>query len=262
MTMMLRMAVGCLALGLCLPAIPAQAQVEREPNAIVAFLQNYIEVGTRLTTVNLLDDSRPDDPLQVDTYLGNLNRLEAEQSLAPVKLFANFVVNPYFVVELTYDKVEARVYNSSHGTAAGFSDGTVSMAGPILTAQVRYPIQDRYVPYAGIGLAFMGAEFDEDAWWAQGWLNPTEFAAADGAAFSPDGTTRVMNVNDDTGIVLVGGFTYFITEHWAVDTMLRYMEVTTEATFVRYVNGKKERQIPGEFTLEHVAWGLGVRYSF
>ena len=74
---------------LCVSLAGGQAR-ESDPlksnSSLATFLHGRVEVGTRVTRFDLRDNSRPEDPSQTKTFLGYINRLEAEQNDWPVKM--------------------------------------------------------------------------------------------------------------------------------------------------------------------------------
>jgi len=232
---------------------------EEAGNPLLNFLQDRVEIGTRFTAFSLQDDSRPPDPTRERTYVGDINRLEDDQNLAPVKLFADVYLSPYFGVELTYDEVAARTFNWVNNS----SDGYLEMSGPIVSLIGRYPIQDVVFPYVGLGYAWMNSSFDREPWWEWGWKSEEEYNAA-GGQIAPSGVYRYMIVEDDEAVVYTLGVVVRFTDHLAADVMVRSMDISADALFYRTIDGvlSEPDTKRGSFVMDHIAYGLGVRYVF
>jgi outer membrane protein W len=234
------------------PVVPEpgpEALPDAEAVTPIEKILSRIEVGTRMTTFTLDQED--------GEVLGTIVGIEGEPNESPTKFFANVMVLPYLGVELSYDSVKARTRTSS-----GKSDGDIEMSGPLLSAIVRIPNQTGVIPYAGIGMAFFGADFSETAHWALGYEGPEEYEA-DGSPSEPlGGRERMMKVEDHTGMIIHGGLMWQFAEHWAVDVFVRQMEMESEATFTGTVNGKLENEKSGVFLLDNMSYGGGIRYNF
>lgn len=232
---------------------------EEAGNPLLNFLHERVEIGTRVTAFHLKDASRPADPNREETYVGYLNRLDDDQNYAPVKVFADVYVNPYFGAELTYDEVAGRAYNMNGGD----SDGYIEMSGPIFSLIGRYPIQDMFYPYVGIGYAWMDATFERAPWWEWGWKSEADYEAAGGGVAST-GIYRYMIVEDDDAMVYTIGLVVRFTDHLAADVMVRSMDLKADTLFYRTIDGvvSEPDTSRGAFVMDHIAYGLGVRYVF
>lgn len=222
-------------------------------DGILTLLRRHVEIGTRITHFELKDDRRSTD----DTFLGSIIRLDDKQDLMPTKLFLAFRVNDLFGFELNYDKVAARTI-----TVTGKSDGTISMSGPIVSLFARYPNQTAFTPFAGFGLAYFSAAFNETDHWRLGYDSPEDYISAGKPATPKGDRLRTMHVSSDVGRVIVLGLIWRITNSWALDAFWRTMDVEADAVFTSTVHGVPENSRHGEFPLDHDAWGLGAKYIF
>jgi len=212
------------------------------------YIRDRVVLGTRIITFSLSDD---------DVSLGTINKLNDIQDHAPTKIFLNYLMNPYWGFELSYDKIEAETRTSD-----GKSDGDVEMSGPILSVFGRYPNHTGFVPYGGIGLAVFGGDFDEEAHWALGYPNPEAYVDAGSPSTPLGGRTRSMSVDDYTGTVIYLGVVWEFWERWAADVLFRYMDMEADSTFTGKVHGNVETVISDTFDLSNTAYGLGIRYTF
>lgn len=228
-------------------------------NRYLDYLRRRLEIGTRMTWFSLSEDTRPADPEL--TYIGDLNRLEDEQDNSIFKLFVAVNLHRYVAVELTSDTVAARPYNFSNMD----SDGLLEMSGPILMLNLRYPLlNDRLMPYVGIGYAWMDASWENSGWWGQGWEDREAYEAAGSTGYDPRDIRRYMEVESDNATVFSLGCVYQFHDLVAVDVLMRWMDLSSNALFYRTVEGDLDwpRTKTGAFVMDHVAYGLGVRYCF
>ena len=212
------------------------------------YIRNRLVVGTRIITFSLSDD---------DVSLGTINKLNYIQDHAPNKIFLNYLMNPYWGFELSYDKIEAETRTSD-----GKSDGDVEMSGPILSIFGRYPNDTGFVPYGGIGLAVFDGDFSEEAHWALGYPNPQAYVDAGSPSTPLGGRTRSISVDSYTGTVIYLGVVWEFWENWAADVLFRYMDMEADSTFTGKGRNNVENVISDTFDLSNTAYGLGIRYTF
>ena len=251
----IRSASLALALAAALPAfaqetVPAASPAPALPATSFAdegfyedFIQDRLTIGVRVSTFRLKDASRPADPERVKTFVGFVNELKEEDDVHVYPTIAWWIC-PYVSVEATYDEVEASTWNfNNHAT-----DGNIKMGGPIFSIRGQYPFfENRLIPYVGIGYAIWSADFEE---------SPSWFTRS-------NGSHRVMDCKDDNGVALTVGVAYRPIRHLEIELMARSLDVTSEAEFYYlYGRGKREFRRGGEFTLEHVAYGLAASYVF
>lgn len=218
-----------------------------------------IEVGLRVSQFSLVEDSMgflDEFGIPRDTFIGSVNTLSEEQALFPPEPFIHVALNQYIGFELSYSSLEVETE-----TFTGKSDGNLTMSGPIISVIGRYPTRSVFTPYASLGIAIFGAEFDEQAHWALGFAGPEEFIAA-GSPSEPFGDrTREMFVDDATGLVLTGGVLWRFAPDWAADGFVRYMDVESSALARSQVRERTTTETSGKFFLENVAFGAGIRYA-
>lgn len=219
-----------------------------------------LELGTRTSKFTL--DTTSTAPTPEDAFLGNLYKLDPEQNSAPTKVFIDFNIIKYWGVEWTWDEMAARPVNFVPGEpdTPGFSDGTLTVGGPILATYGRYPFeisdQISVVPFIGLGYAFWKADFDENTWWVYGYSSPEEFAADPNPA--QRGNSRRIEVGDDPTSFIYLGADLFLTQHWAAQLYYRQMDMDIDADF--YLAG--EVRDTGSFPMSSSWWAFGVKYAF
>lgn len=224
-----------------------------------------IAVGTRFTHFSLMDDS--------GDFLGSIDKLDAQQSYLPNKLFVEYMITHRYGLELTWDKLQA----STITTSDGHNDGDIVLSGPIVTAFARGSFDVdvgriiTFRPYGGLGLGFMTADFEHEGWWHHG-FSATEWQDAEAAyetwvsegseEWPNNGYERTMSLDDTIGLVLTGGCSVDITRAWSIDLYLRYMKVSTDDTYTLSSYGSVFRTTYYTFDMDNIAFGLGVKYDF
>ena len=213
----------------------------------------HLELGTRITHFVLVDE---DD----DSFLGSIDHLGDEQDYLPYKLFADYLFNPYFGVELTYDRVEAVAKTSADDN---HTDGNFVLDGPILTAFGRYPNDSICTPFAGAGVAYFQADFEAQDWWGLGYSSPADYASVGSPNEPRGGKTRELNPDDALGFVVTAGSAFKISEHWSADLYARYMTIETDVEFLIKQNGDViDDNGTTTVPFDNFAFGAGVKYVF
>jgi outer membrane protein W len=205
------------------------------------FLKDRVEIGTRFTFFSLEDSSRGAS----DHFFGSIDRLDAVQNFWPVKLFVNYKMNTHWGFDLTWDQIQAKTITKldSH------TDGTIKTAGPVLSVFGRYPNSTPFTPYAGVGVTYLFAGFDDDPRWE----HPDTNVAILDQTFSLDNTW---------GWVAYVGLSAQLAEHWAADMFVRHMGADVKGKhYVVTADGVGEDDTL-KFPLSNDAFGIGVRYAF
>ena len=232
--------------GLTLSALAAGESVET-PWA------NHLELGTRVTYFMLQDDSS-------DSFLGSINQLDEKQDYIPYKVFADWMITPAIGVELTWDGIKA---DAQTAASDEHIDGDFELAGPIITVFGRYVNETIFTPFAGAGLAYMFAEFNEAQWWAMGYAHESDWAALGYPDEVRNNITRCIDVDNAVGLVLTGGSDIWFTDYFSATFFVRYINLDTDATFTEKrgdvdIINHDSQSIP----FSHFAFGLGVKYVF
>ena len=251
-------ASAVIAFVLALPTVPAAvAQVSQSYDGMDyadgSFFDDYISerltVGLRVSTFRLRHADRPPDRDGGRTFVGYINKLEEEDDVN-FNPTVTWWIARYAALELTWDGVEASTWNYNLKTAngKGTTDGNIKMSGPILGLRLQYPLFDLAVtPYVGIGYAKWSTKFERSREWAR----------------EGPGKERIMDCDDDSGIVWTLGVGLRPIPHCEVDLMVRKLDLTSDAEFWYGHNGHKTKyNSSGDFNLDHVAYGAAVSYVF
>ena len=209
------------------------------------FIQDRLMIGVRATTFRLKNASRPEDWNCEKTFVGYINKLEEEDTTHLYPVVAWWIC-PYIAIEITYDKVEASTWNfNNHAT-----DGNIEFGGPIFTLRGQYPFwENRVIPFVGIGYADWSCDFKE----SENWFTRS------------DGVNRVMELGKaDVGWALTAGVGVRPIRHLEIEAMVRQLDAKTDAEFWYMKGGVHRGHVmrTGEFTLDHIAYGLAASYVF
>jgi len=233
-------------------------ETEAPENPFLSVVGNHLEAGARITTFSLDSTS--------GSFIGTINGMQQDQSRTP-DLFLDWLFTPYIGLELTWDKVAAVTQTYTHPA----SDGSLEMKGPVLSLFGRYPFEVNIgewttivSPYAGIGLAFLSADFNAEGWWHYGFATPELYNqwVANGSPASAITYSRTMTLTDDTGTALSLGCSFRVWNRLSVDLYFRSVDAGSDATFLRAYSDGNSEATHGHFPLSHKTHGLGVRYSF
>ncbi len=236
----------------------AKVTLPEEPPAVIPPVAETpwgdISIGTRMIYFRLMKENK-------QTFLGNINRLEEKQDMAPDRLYVNWYPTRYAGAELTWDKARATTHNQNSETGQG--DGDFVFSGPILTLMFRYPNETGFTPYGGIGMAFLNCSFENDAWWYYGWPSPEAYEAAGSPSEFRNGYKREITVENANAFVIAAGCDYRLDSHWLAEFYVRYMSLDLDA---HYVHGDSTLDPSTSHTtkipFDNVALGVGIRYTF
>ncbi len=223
------------------------------------YIKKHVRLGTRTVFRKLTDDDsgHKGEWYGSGTFLGTIYGLEEVQYPAPVYLYAQYLFNKYFGVELGYDRIEAETKAMGVYPGQPFwdlkngyekTDGNVILSGPVVSLLGFFPNESAFTPYVRFGLGFMAAEFDRVADWK----------------YASNGGERVMNVDDQVALQLGGGVEWKFYKQWSVNASILYTKVTVDTSFDFYNSARVKIQPTqfGEYPLDNVALLLGIAYSF
>ena len=235
-------------------------EVEPASPTILDRLQGRLEVGTRIISIDLKDDTTDIDETR-NGFLGTIVGLDDQTDQLPTRFFVDVLFNRYVGIELSYDKIAAETRTSPlFGDVK--SDGTLELSGPILSVFGRYPNPTGITPYGGLGVAFYSSEFEETAHWGKGYPNLASYVAAGSPDEPLNGRTRTMNVDGVTALVVYGGVLWSFHENWAVDLYIRSLDADVDANFIGGVGDAVDVDKDGVFPMGHTGYGLGIHYVF
>jgi len=231
------------------------------------FVTGHLRVGTRITgyafthITGLHVDTHSGDESGTDSsFLGSINKLEADQNYMPVKIYADWFFTRDWGIELTWDKVIAASH-SVHPDDTDVTDGKWDIKGPILSMIGRYCNSTRVTPYGGIGITYMFTDFDAAPYWSLR-MSPAQWAA-NGYSDYPLIGSQTMDTDNALGFVAFGGCDVEVAHNFLLDVYARYMNVAVDTHY--YINlpgGGYEDHGWYKIPLSNVALGLGVTYAF
>ncbi len=237
---------------------------------VLSYVSGNLEVGTRFIARTLLSENK-------DNFLGSIDHLEMDEDMFPTDIFVAWFFTEDLGIEFEWDTIEADTIT----TKDGHNDGRVRLSGPVVSMIARFPITtateeffNRLTPYAGVGVAFLGGNFEPEGWWHHGFSHPdwhaaeqryADWVAAGQPPWPNGGYQRNLSVKGTTGFVVTGGCTALL-DWWDglyADFYIRYMNVRSDATVVlsRYatiVDDERTAELP----FHNLTFGLGLRYAF
>ena len=232
------------------------------------FFEKYIagrlQIGTR-TGLRVLTDSDSGNEggrFGSGTYLGTIYALDESQDYAPKYFFLKYFFNDYIAAEIAYDSVSAETVATSIGYSGDKTDGEVTVSGPTISLVAHIPNSTKFSPYGSVGLGFYSGDFDEEAHWALGYRDPSQYEALGSPSTIYGGRTRQMEIDDKIGFILGLGCTYNFNQHWLLDLSMQYTQVDVDATFYGYTNGVLDTEQEGHFPMDNFAFRLGLAYQF
>lgn len=223
--------------------------------AVLDFLDGHLDIGLRLTKSELEDNSRSPD----DAFLGNITKLEGDEDFN-MNLFFDVMFIKYVGIEYTSYKLTADTYNWNSGT----SDGSMEICGPVWSVIGRFPNRTRFTPYAGIGRAFVDADFKPDTWWYLGYGSEDQWISYGKPTHGYRNIRRNIAVDGDDQTVMFFGCAIRITDWLSADLYYRSMDITLDAHYHRTgaYSFDESQDEDGEFVLDHTTMGFGLKYVF
>jgi len=226
------------------PVRPAPTRKASEPDW-VAWMRGRVEVGARVSMIDLRDDTRsgPTGPenRNPNNFLGSIWGLDAEDDVLP-RLFVQVKIHEQFGVGLTYDSLTLKTLDWANAEKTlKTTDGDLEAWGPLVYFFARTKPYRRVQGVAELGLAWYFTSFKVDPMWVGG---------------NPD---RRFETEDTRGIFLALGAEVRIAEDWRLGVYWRRMfnaDVDAEA-FV----GRGNSRI-GNFPLEYDMYSAGVTWEF
>ena len=220
--------------------VPMETKARRGPGGRLA-------LGTRFLHYSLHETYRAtynSDGSFDEGFLGTIEGLEEEQDYAPTRLYAQYAFTDYVGIGVSYDKLRVRTIThfyewEDESTRPLHTDGDFEFQGPIFYALLAYPNESRFTPFGEIGLAYYMAEFQPTEDWG-------------------DGGRRELRTEDAMGFAIAGGCDIALTDNWAVNGYVRYVDVELDVDY--YLN--KRYRTSAVFPMSYTAMGLGVSYTF
>jgi len=220
----------------------------QEPGFYEQYLQGRLEVGARTYRFSLEDDRRHSRGGYSNTnyrgnFIGSVWGLDEEQNYWP-RLYAQYMLIPYFGLGITYDYVRATTVTwANDEETATSSDGDVTAAGPAFYMVGAFPINDRLRPFGELGWAYYFADFEETDHW------------------KGTGPGYRFEVEDTSGILLGVGCSIRVYENWSLEVCYRSVQSAEVDAAAYFKPGSNPGRI-GTFPINYDAWSVGVNYRF
>ena len=225
------------------PSITEPTETNRTKN-LSRFLENpsqtakqsafRVELGTRILYVSLLAATKG-SPYN-HSFIGSIYKLDAYQNYLPLRPYVQITkrIGPAELgLGLSYDQLKVATVDDGGG------DGDIQMYNLMLYLLAAYPNKTRFTPFGEFGLAAYWNSFDPDPTWSQNGY-------------------RRFDLENSTSPYLAGGCDVAITGNFSANLYIRYVNVDVDGEYI-YDSHNPE---PFTFTLEHIAYGVGVKYAF
>ncbi|MFP4352143.1 MAG: hypothetical protein ACLFRP_03550 [Puniceicoccaceae bacterium] len=213
----------------------------KEPNPFYEkYLRDRLSIGTRMLWYSLTDT---ESGKEFDgSFIGSINRTTEDQDPAPVYLYAEYAISPYFGLGISYDQFKVVTLDGGGG------DGSFELSGPILYGFGRLENGSAFTPFAEIGVAFYHVGFDAREEWAFSRGSPTPVNR-----FEPD---------DAIGFAVAAGVDIEIIEHLSANIYLRYVGADFDVDYFLIPLSDTDPLEEGNFPGDHFAYGIGLTYTF
>lgn len=233
------------------PIVPAQSLpdagrdswgwIDREPVEMEEgqpWWEDRVEIGTRITKYELTDTER-------NTFLGSINELKEDQNYNPIKFYADVWPVKWVGVGVSYETISAETWTTGESGQEGYSDGTFTVDGPILSLLVALPNRTRFTPFAEVGKMFMSSSVDVNSDWANA------HGIQDYQSFE---------ITDEEGGDVWGiGCSIQLTRNIEMDVIYRQIEASVKVDHVLLGHIQQQNC---EFPLDSDWFGAGVKYRF
>lgn len=230
---------------LCGQAFAYESQYEMNPavrDFFDEFIVDHLEIGLRISHFSFKEPSERTydaDGNLAGGYTAGISTydMEEEQHYFPLPyLRYNFL--PYVGLQFGWENIEGKTITLD---TDAHSDGNVVLSGPSLMLYGRYPIEEMFAPYAGIGMVFFSGNFDEESGWH-----------ADGL--------RNMTADDCTGTLLTLGSSITVYENLEADVSFSYLKAESDGTY--WMRGDAQPRATWTFPCDSWLFQVGVKYAF
>ncbi len=221
------------------------------------YIENRLELGLQVSHVYMYENSRPEDESRRQTFLGYISRLDAEQHYSP-RILIGYHINDYVKLRYHHGGIAARTWNFNNE----LSDGVVKMSGPVFSLILKYPVNEMFSPYVGLGYAFWDSRFHHDAWWHLGWSSPERYEEAGSPSETQAGRRRVIRVDNASSAVFSLGVEIQAARHLMFDLGMSVYTHSPEAQFYQVWDDSAQLTGEGEFDLSHRSYSLGMSLLF
>jgi opacity protein-like surface antigen len=219
--------------------------------AMAAGLVDDVAVGIRWKQFELTGDKNFTGTITADV-------VDEKTELYPTNFNVLVTFCPYGGVVFEYD----------HFGAVMDNDGRLFWDTFMLGVTVRHHFKKlRIAPYAVAGLTWNWVRFDENNWWRYGYGSPKEFDDYS-AGKTPDdwknatGRRRNMKTDNSFGWAVGFGLDLFLTEHLALNLDVHWNFADTDVNYSNVSRGTTFIDRDFTYSLDTVAYGVGLRWYF
>ena len=196
----------------------------------------HLTLGVRAFHVRLLE-SRQGRPYE-DSFIGSIYKLEANQDTSTFRPYAQVVVRigPVFLGGgLSSAELDVTTVDEGGG------DGDIRMDSRMQYFVAAWPNSTPLLPYIEIGKARYDNHFDPLPDWSQ------------------EGR-REFQLEDSEATYVAGGCLVEVYQGLSIDLYVRRVDVDIDGIYI--FRGDDRENEPFTFTLEHIAYGFGLAYTF
>ncbi len=205
-------------------------------NTVVPASTWRYEAGLRSLYMDLAK-SKQGEPFN-GSFIGSINELKPDQQLLPVHPYIQALkpIDHYLLgAGLSFDSWTVATEDGGGG------DGDVEMDAWTIYLVGRMTTTSKFSPFAELGWAMYNNSFDPD---------PTWYA----------GGRRNFTFDNANGLHLAAGCDYMITPNLSANVYLRYVDVELDGKYI--FRGDSRPPESFVFPMEHLAYGLGLSYTF
>ena len=208
-----------------------------------SYINKHLSIGLRMSYFTFTDSSKKTydaDGNLVGGYTRGISTydLDERQTAIPTP-YLIYDFNQYVALQVAWEYVEGRAWTLD--TADPHYDGDLKLSGPSFLLRGSYPNESMFTPFAGIGMAFLFADFDAESSWSAGGY-------------------RNMDADDTLGLLISGGVSADVYENVIVDLSISYMDADSDARY--WIRGEEHDRASWSFPASSVLFQLGVRYMF
>jgi len=223
-------------------------------NVYEDYIVDHFEAGLRITHFQFKDPTqytRDASGNITGGYTAGISTydLEEEQSYMPT-IYLRYNVIEYITLQFSWEYLKGKAWNIQVPPYPQGSDGDLILSGPSFSLYGRYPIEFeqienfRVAPYAGVGIVFFKADFEQDSEWH-----------ADGL--------RNMEADDTTGYLLTLGTSVTLWENIEADLSISSLKAEPSAKY--WYRGRGTSDNPDnewDFPADSWLYQFAVKYVF
>lgn len=199
----------------------------------------HITAGLRSTHLKLLSHTqgRPHE----GSFIGSIYKLIPEQNYGPTRPYVQGAYRgPWFSLGLGFSLdrlVVATMDDRNRG------DGDIHMTAWIFYLLASCPNRTPFTPFVEWGQGYYRNHFNPLPVWS-------------------DGGRKRFDLENSKAVHMGGGCDVALTDALSVNLYVRYTDVEVDGEYVIRRSREKYRHKPFTFTLEHIAYGIGMQYAF